>query len=208
MHQLGRGAVELVGDPADGGLHGGVGRVGHVVVAPHVAVEAADLDVVDAVFRGPEALLVGQEERAVVVQADPVGGAEAGGEDVGAEAVAAHTKQRPVLRDERGLAVAGGLGVIEIPVRVGLQVHRELVEVLGHLVVAVEVLIKVGLAVAVEVAEDHDLVAAGDEDLPVADLQAERLEQSRRDPPPRELARPASSPLTSQTSPSQVQTAA
>ena len=56
--------------------------------------------------------------------------------------------------------MAGGLGVVEVPVRVGLQVHRELVEVLGDLVVAVEVLVEVGLAVAVEIAEDHDLVAA------------------------------------------------
>ena len=64
-------------------------------------------------------------------------------------AVLAHAEQRPVLRHERRLAVPCGLGVVEVPLGVGLQVHRELVEVLGHLVVAVEVLIEVGLAVAV-----------------------------------------------------------
>lgn len=67
VHELGGRAVELVGDPADGGLHGGVGWVGHVVVAPHVAVESPDGHVVDAVFRDPVALLVGEEKRAVVV---------------------------------------------------------------------------------------------------------------------------------------------
>ena len=50
-------------------------------------------------------------------------------------------------------AVPRRLGVVEVPLGVGLQAHRELVEVLGDLVVAVEVLVEVGLAVAVEVAE-------------------------------------------------------
>ena len=57
-------------------------------------------------------------------------------------------------------------------------------EVLGDLMVAVEVLVEVGLAVAVQVAEDRDLVAAADVDLTVDDLHAQRLEQPRRDPPP------------------------
>ena len=37
-------------------------------------------------------------------------------------------------------SVPGGFGVIEISFRVGLQAHRELVEMLGDLVVVVEVL--------------------------------------------------------------------
>ena len=58
-------------------------------VAPHVAVEAAPFDQVDAVLRRPESFLVGHEERAVRVEADAVGGAEAGGEDLGRRAVLA-----------------------------------------------------------------------------------------------------------------------
>ena len=71
-----------------------------------------------------------------------------------------------------------------MPVRVGLQAHRELVEVLRHLVVVVEALVEVGLAVAVEVVQPHDLVAAADVDRPVAELQPERLEQPGGDPLP------------------------
>ena len=85
-----------------------------------------------------------------------------------------------------GNAVAGGLGVIEIPLGVGLQVHGELVEMLGHLVVVVEILIKVGLAVSVQVVKPDDLVAAADVDLALDDLQPQRLEQARGDPPPGE----------------------
>ena len=77
-------AVEGVGDPADRLLHRRVGRVGDVVITPHVAVEAAPLDPVDPVLGDPEPLLVGEEEGAVGVEADAVGGAEAGRQDLGA----------------------------------------------------------------------------------------------------------------------------
>ena len=63
-----------------------------------------------------------------------------------------------------GQTVAGGLGVVEVPLGVGLQAHREFVEVLGHLVIVVEALVEVGLAVAVEVVQPDDLVAAADVD--------------------------------------------
>ena len=118
-------------------------------------------------------------------------------------------QQRAVVRHQRGQAVAGRLGVVEVALGVGLQAHRELVEVLGDLVVAVEVLVEVGLAVAVEVAEADDLVAAADVDPARDDLQPQRLEQTRRRSAARSgLAPAASIPPTSQTSPSQVQTAA
>ena len=124
-------------------------------------------------------------------------------------AVLADLQQRAVLRHDGRQAVAGRLGVIEVPLGVGLQAHRELVEVLGDLVVAVEALVEVGLAVAVEVAEADDLVAAADVDLarrrssgPAAGTAPTAI---RRQVRPRAGS---SSPPTSQTSPSQVQTAA
>ena len=61
--------------------------VGHVVVAEHVAVEAALSHPVDAVLRRPVTFLVGDEERAVGVQADAVGGAETVGQNLGLRAV-------------------------------------------------------------------------------------------------------------------------
>ena len=167
------------------------------------------LDQVDAVLRRPEPFLVGQEERAVGVEADAVRGAEAGGQDLGLRAVLADLQQRAVVRHQGGQGVAGGLGVVEVPLRVGLQAHRELVEVLGHLVVVVEALVEVGLAVAVEVVQAHDLVAAADVDLARRRSSAPAAGTGPR----RSAARSAPSrvgrcPSTSQTSPSQVQTAA
>ncbi len=100
--------------------------------------------------------------------------------------VLADLQQRSVLRDDRGQSVARGLGVVEVALRVGLQAHRELVEMLGDLMIAVEALIEVGLAVAVVIMEADDLVAATDVNLAGDDLEAQRLEQPRGDPLPRE----------------------
>ena len=54
----------------------------------------------------------------------------------------------------RASAWRARLGVVEVAGRVGLQAHRELVEVLGHLVVVVEALVEVGLAVAIQIVQD------------------------------------------------------
>ena len=51
--------------------------------------------------------------------------------------------------------MAGRLGVVEVPGRIGLQAHGELMEMLGDLVVAVEALVEIGFTVAIEVTEDH-----------------------------------------------------
>ena len=124
-------------------------------------------------------------------------------------AVLADLQQRAVVRHERGQAVPGRLGVVEVPLRVGLQAHRELVEVLGHLVVVVEALVEVGLAVAVQVAQADDLVAAADVDPARRRSSAPAAGTAPRRSAARSGPRAGSSiPPTSQTSPSQVQTAA
>ena len=76
-------AVKRVRDPGQRRLHRRVARVGHVVIPEHVAVEAAAADMIDPVLRVPVALLVGHEERAVGLDTDTVGRAEAGGDDLG-----------------------------------------------------------------------------------------------------------------------------
>src|ERR1700728_4254048 len=86
-----RRAIHGIGDPADGWLHRAVGRVGDVMIAPHVAVEAPPFDPIDPVFWGPESLLVREEKRAVRVEADAVGGAETRRQDFGACTVLADT---------------------------------------------------------------------------------------------------------------------
>ena len=94
-----------------------------------------------------------------------------------------------MLRHQRRLGVASGLGVVKIPVCVGLQTHRELVEMLGHLRIVVERPVVVGLAVIVGVDQLRDLVAAGDEDFALDDFQAKRLKHAGGDARPRELLR-------------------
>ena len=67
-----------------GRLHRAIGRVGDVMIAPHVAVETPSFDPIDPVFGCPESLLVGEEKRAVRVQTDAVGSAEARRQNLGA----------------------------------------------------------------------------------------------------------------------------
>src|SRR5207244_10633985 len=50
------------------------------------------------------------------------------------------------------------------------------------------IFVKISLTVAVQIVQARDLVAAEDEDLPVADFQAERLEQARGKTFPAQIA--------------------
>ena len=76
------------------------------------------------------------------------------------------------------------LGVVEITRGVRLQVHRELMKVLGDLRVVVEALVVIDLPVAVDVTKTRDLVAAGDVDDIAHDLESEWLKHARRDAAP------------------------
>jgi hypothetical protein len=49
-----------------------------------------------------------------------------------------------------------------LPAGIGLATHRELVEMFGDLVIVVEVFNVIDFAVAVEVVQTGDLIAAGD----------------------------------------------
>ena len=80
--------------------------------------------------------------------------------------------------------VAGALGVVEIAGGVGLEAHRKLMEMLGHLVIVVDRVVAVDLAVVVEVDKPHDPVAAADVDRPTDDFQPEWLKQPRGNPLP------------------------
>ena len=184
---LGGGAVKVVVHPDDG--RGDI-RFGEALVVAHeVAVKLALLDEVDFVLRRPVALLVAHVKRAVRVDADAVGRAETAGDDLAGLTIRSHLDECAVLWDERGLRVARGLRVVEIPVGVGLQIHRELVEMLGHLCVVIERLVVIGLAVVVGVHQFRDLVAAGDVDFALNNLQAKRLKHAGRDARPRKLLR-------------------
>ncbi len=97
--QFGGRAIEGVGDPAQRLLHRVVGRIGHVVIAEHVAVEAPFTNPVDAVLGIPVPLLVGDDERAVGIEADAVGRPKAFAQDFGMQAVRAYFEQGAVVWD-------------------------------------------------------------------------------------------------------------
>ena len=159
------------------------------MIAPHVPVKphAVGPDPVDPVLGHPEPFLIGEEERPIRVQANAVGCAEAGGEDVGTRAIGRHAQERAMMRNSRGQSVAGGLGVIEVAVGIGLQAHRELMEVVGNLMVAVDIFIIIRFAVGVEVMQADDLISAADVDLAVHHLQPQRLKQTGGDSAPCEF---------------------
>ena len=179
-------AVGLLVDPAQRRVVAGVLLVRHV--RHHVAVEPAGPDPVDPVHRRPVTFLVGRYEAAIVVERQAIGGAEPVGHDLAGRAVGRNADDRTVLRNHRGQRVPGALHVVEVAPLVGLQVHGELVEVLGDLRVVVEVLVEVGLTVVVQVDQVSDLVAAEHIDPVVDNLQAQRLKQPGGDPLPGQLA--------------------
>ena len=157
-------------------------------VRAHVAVEAILADEVDAVLRRPVAFLVAGEKRAVAIHRHAVGRAEAIGNAPALGAVLAHLDDGSVMRHQPVLGMARGLGKIKIALRIRLQIHRELVEMLSHLMVVVEALIKIHLAIIVDVVQPGDLVAATNVNRLVDNLQPERLEHPRRHAPPSEIA--------------------
>jgi hypothetical protein len=62
-------------------------------------------------------------------------------------------------------------------------------EVLSDLVIIVEILVEVDLFVAVEIVQDHQLIAAGDVNIAAHNLEAQRLKEAARDPLPGERLR-------------------
>ena len=77
--------------------------------------------------------------------------------------------------------VLGGvaaLGVVETALRIGFEAGAVFVPAGRDLAVVVEVFVEVGFAVAVQVVQAGDLVAAQDVDHPVDDPQAQRLIQA------------------------------
>ena len=84
--------------------------------------------------------------------------------------------------------MAGGFGVVKVAFVVGLQPHREFVEVLGNLVVVVEALDGVDHLVAINIVKSGELIAAGDVDFVVHDLEAKWLEKPRANAFPGESA--------------------
>ena len=74
------------------------------------------------------------------------------------------------------LPMTAGLGVVEVARRIDLQSHGELVEVFGDLMVVIQALIKVDLAIVVQIMQDHQLIATDQVNLFVDHLDPQGLE--------------------------------
>ena len=74
--------------------------------------------------------------------------------------------------------MTAGLGIIQVARLIGLQTHGEFVEVLGDLVVVVEIADEIHLSVAVEILEPRDLIAARDEKILASIFDPQWLEQT------------------------------
>src|SRR5947208_3128706 len=101
--------------------------------------------------------LVGDEKGAVGIDTDPIGRAKTGGNDTCTAAIFAHPQECTVMGDDGSQGMATAFPVIKIARLVRLQTHGELVEVFGHLMVIVEVLIEVDFSVAIEIMKADNL---------------------------------------------------
>ena len=131
--------------------------------------------------------LVAHHPLAVGPDGHSIGGSKAVAEDLRLCAIGRDSDQRAVMRDDRVQGVAGRFREIEVAVGIGFQARGKLVKVFGHLMIVVEILVEIGFAVAIQVVEASDLIAAADIDLLVDDLQPQRLEQTGGDSLPGQL---------------------
>ena len=141
----------------------------------HVAVKTASAHHVHPRLRHPAALLVADGDHIAGSDAQTVRVAEAGREHVEFAAVRADAAQRTTVR-----RTLGALGEIKIAARVCLEAGGVGVPATGGEQVVVEVLIKIGFAVGVEIMQPRDLVAPDDVTTAVDHLQAKRLKQAGR----------------------------
>ena len=100
----------------------------------------------------------------------------------------ADPQQRPVLRNQCRQRMPRRLGVVKVPLLVGLQAHRELVKVIGDLLVVVKAFVEIDLVVSVEIVQPHELIATSYEDLAVDNLDPQRLKESTGNSLPGQLA--------------------
>ncbi len=124
-------------------------RVSTGYIGTHVAVETALLDEIDAVLWCPVAFLIAGKKGAVAIDRHTIGRAKAIGNAPALGAVLADLGDGPVMRHQAVLGMTGSLGEIKIARGVRLQIHRKLVEMLGYLMVIVEIFVEIHLAIII-----------------------------------------------------------
>ena len=133
--------------------------------------------------------LVGNDECAIGIQANSISGAKTVRQNVRLAAILANSQQRPVVWHERCFCVARRLGVVKIPLLIGLQSHRELMKVIGDLMVAIKALVEICFTIAVEVIQDANLIATRNINASINNPHAKWLEKSRSNSLPSQFHR-------------------
>ena len=139
-----------------------------VVLGPGITVMAAGANLADHRRGNPFPLGIGDRQRAVGGQAKAVGIAKTGRHDIVRTAIGRNPQQSRLARG--GVEATGG---------VALQAADEVVAARRCRVGIGEALIKIGLAVAIQVVQPCDLVAAEHISLAIGDDEAQGLVQSR-----------------------------
>ena len=161
------------------------------------AEEPAFLHDVDARGGNPFAFVVGFGDQAVWPAAKTVGIANAGGEDFEIVAVFVAAQNRAAVA--AGIAA---LAIIEVSLGVGFQTGRIGVAIVRrHFAFVIETLIEVGFAVAIQIVQAGDLIAAQDIHSIIHNLQSQRLKQPVAYRRHLRFSSLSSMPLTTQTSP-------
>ena len=156
------------------------------------AVEATLLHPVESAHGRPGAFVVAGGELAGRADADTVGSSEARSEELALLPIRGNLQERPVVvadlvETPTTLTDGTSLDDVEIAGGVRLEVESELVEILGDHQIEVEGFVGVAFAVAIRVAQLPEAIAAGDIDLAVHDLEAERVIESGSKTTPSDL---------------------
>src|SRR5581483_4922881 len=141
----------------------------------HVAVEAAAPDDIDLGGRHPVALVVTNREAAIWQDAHAVGNAKAGAINLGLASVWRNFEDGA---RQFVIGVLAGFGIVEVALRIHLQVKVEAVEKGRNVLVGVKGLIEIGLSVMVEIMESHDAIVARHINQTIYYLRSEGLVKS------------------------------
>ena len=184
------GVVDILGEPAERTIvvRRGLRLMGEI---DH-AVEATLLHPVESAHGRPGAFVVAGGELAGRADADTVGSSEARSEELALLPIRGNLQERPVVvadlvETPTTLTDGTSLDDVEIAGGVRLEVESELVEILGDHQIEVEGFVGVAFAVAIRVAQLPEAIAAGDIDLAVHDLEAERVIESGSKTTPSDL---------------------
>ena len=133
---------------------------------------------VDPIHRVPVTLLVGYKKGAIWVDADPIGRTKAVCYYARCLPVFAHFYQGAMLWHQGSSGMPTTFCIIKIAFLICLQPHGKFMEMVGHLMIAVEAFIKIDFIITIEIMQFYELVSAGHKYIFINNLDAQRLKQA------------------------------